>query len=123
MGGQFAGSMPGQFPGSMSGQRPRAISGSMPRGPGSGGNMTSSELIEAGLRLRRMEERAYGGCGGSNLSPGAGTGFESGVPKTIGVGAMNEDPVDLASEMMRRDPGMEPRRALELARSFQNRAA
>ncbi|KAL9186806.1 hypothetical protein ACHAXT_010526 [Thalassiosira profunda] len=121
------GGMPGQFPGSMSGQRPRAISGSVSGGPfvpasstGSGGSMTSSELIEAGLRLRRME-RAYGGGGGlgsgGNLSPG------DGVPRTIGTSAMNEDPVDLASEMMRRDPGMEPRRALELARSFQNRAA
>ena len=72
---------------------------------GNGNNAMASDLFQASLKLQEMEQRQqaqmYGNGGGSS-SQGSGSTPE----------------MELASEIMRRDPSMDPRRALELARSL-----
>jgi len=105
--------------------------------------MTSAEMFEAGLRLERMENRqqhamqqmsmmdAFGRNGGGNLRAAANNAGASGKspsqssfhpPQTTSSssssgGNFGMSEVELASEIMKR-PGMDPLRALELAKRF-----
>lgn len=72
---------------------------------GNGNNAMASDLFQASLKLQEMEQRQQAqmfGNGGGSSSQGSGSGAE----------------MELASEIMRRDPSMDPRRALELAKSL-----
>lgn len=102
-------------------------------GPPSG--MTSKEMFQAGLRLERMEQAQAAAARGNSMAPGSGGGGGGGggqipsgsqdfpalsnVPPNM---RDNMSEVELASEIMKQgEPGMEPWRALELAKRFKNR--
>ena len=76
--------------------------------------MTSADMFQAGLRLQQMERHESAPPASFDGPPG-GT-FGNGMNGNARNG-MNK--VELASQIMKRgDPGMEPGRALELAKRF-----
>ena len=120
----------------MSNQFPRSNMGMTSADPnqfsrGSMG-MTSTDMFEAGLRLERIEQRQQQRqmqmmdmLNNSNapiapsFNPQAGATTRTNFLNTNHRGDMSE--VDLASEIMKQgEPGMEPWRALELAKRFKN---
>ena len=117
------------------------------------GAMTSSDLIEAGLNLKRLEEQrqqqlmqysnafnapqgvqsqqglrqqqqqqSMGGIINNNAvtSQVVGGGV-AGANTNFGQGRSMSNELEIATELMKRDPSMEPSKALELAKVFCNK--
>lgn len=116
-------------------------------GNGNMGGMTSTDMFEAGLRLERMEQRqqyeqrqmqlmdmlnnnrspqsssnpppsSYNNMGPGSSMGGAAGSAPSGTGNNNGGNNNNVSEISLASEIMKNNPSMEPRKALEMARNI-----
>ena len=98
---------------------PQMFGGMMNQGGGMGsmggmGGMSSSDMYQA-MQQRQMMM----GMSSMQPPPQGGAAAAAGGDEGTGTGDLTE--LELATEIMRREPSMDPRRALELAKQLRNK--